>query len=248
MQACASKGASWHFRSACACSYIDGCFVPSCRLRYERQVGVLEGDVARLRQLLEDCASEEVRRQEALRVAEEARTAESQRMAVDLAQLEARALHAETTVASAIAAVSTLSGCLEKKGHKWTTGWRQRECVLEGQSLRYYKKAGDEVPRGTVSLIRSTTIVYSGGAREFQVGHSGLRVLYCFLFACVCECAVHVCVLCFVLQIMGASDGRSYYFRSSTAEDAAVWVKALQAAVSLLSLPTAGSVLSLAAE
>lgn len=70
------------------------------------------------------------------REAAEKRDSEYNTIAAELAAVVERAGRAETAVNEAMQAMAKVSGVLEKRGHKWTKGWRPRQCILEGQTLR----------------------------------------------------------------------------------------------------------------
>ena len=133
------------------------------RLSCERHISLLEGDVTALR-------VQQVELQENIAEKEQQRVLEVERVTQEIARLEDRAVQAERTVSTAIKAVTSISGVLEKRGQTWKS-WRQRQCVLEGQSLRYYLKPTDTSPRGVISLISPTDVVFvnDGSSREFQV-------------------------------------------------------------------------------
>lgn len=208
----------------------------------------LERELDRLRGTLNETQSEEMRLQEAARLQEQQRLSELDRANIEIAQLEARATQAEQTVTTAIEAVKVFSGELEKRGHKWTKGWRKRYCVLEGQSLRYYglPHTSSSVPRGTIALIRSTTISYmNDSSQDPKEFHVSTLLKNCML----CKCAYPSACWCWCVQIVSAADGRKFDFRASTPELAASWVRALNASLSLLQLPlptalSSGSLLS----
>jgi D-ribose pyranose/furanose isomerase RbsD len=159
------------------------------RVLNQRKLIAAEAEVKRLVEALEMRQVEGGQLQNALAQAEEQRQEATQRLESELSHLQAKASEVETVLTNAIAAVTELSGPLEKRGHKWTRGWRLRECILEGQALRYYKSADDAVPRGIISLIRTSGVVVKEGGREFEVSFPqrcatpvpfGFLVILCF--------------------------------------------------------------------
>lgn len=97
---------------------------------------ILEAELAQLRETVDGIRAEAARRTAALESDWERQAVETQRVTTELSLLQSRAVQAEQKLNTTLQAVSTVTGMLEKRGHKWTTGWKPRQCILEGQTFR----------------------------------------------------------------------------------------------------------------